>query len=57
MISDGNGLGGGWGAGGMRDWYVQDGLGSVRQLVVGYTVQNSYAYRRKGNEFFSFSER
>jgi len=35
-------------------WYVQDGLGSVRQLVVGDTVHNSYSYRRKGKEVFRF---
>lgn len=42
------------GLGPMLAWYVQDGLGSVRQLVVGDTVQNSYAYRRKGKEVFRF---
>jgi len=31
-----------------RYWYTQDGLGSVRQLVVGDTVQNSYTYTAWG---------
>jgi len=31
-----------------RYWYTQDGLGSVRQLVVGDTVQNGYAYTAWG---------
>jgi len=42
------------GPGPLLAWYTQDGLGSVRQLVVGDTVQNSYAYRRKGKEVFRF---
>ena len=40
------------GPGPILAWYTQDGLGSVRQLVVGDSVMNSYSYRRKGNEFF-----
>jgi len=33
---------------GLLAWYTQDGLGSVRQLVVGDTVQNSYTYTAWG---------
>ena len=36
------------GPGPMLARYTQDGLGSVRQLVVGDTVQNSYAYTSWG---------
>jgi len=36
------------GPGPLLAWYTQDGLGSVRQLVVGDTVQNSYAYTSWG---------
>jgi len=36
------------GPGPMLAWYTQDGLGSVRQLVVGDTVQNGYAYTAWG---------
>ena len=42
------------GPGPMLAWYTQDGLGSVRQLVVGERVLNSYDYRRKGKEVFRF---
>jgi len=36
------------GPGPMLAWYTQDGLGSVRQLVVGERVLNSYAYTAWG---------
>gem|GEM_PF-6398845 len=36
------------GPGPILAWYTQDGLGSVRQLVVGDTVQNGYAYTSWG---------
>jgi len=36
------------GPGPMLAWYTQDGLGSVRQLVVGYSVMNSYTYTAWG---------
>jgi len=36
------------GPGPMLAWYTQDGLGSVRQLVVGDAVQNSYTYTSWG---------
>ena len=36
------------GPGPILAWYTQDGLGSVRQLVVGDTVQNGYAYTAWG---------
>jgi len=36
------------GPGPLLAWYTQDGLGSVRQLVVGDAVQNSYTYTAWG---------
>jgi|GEM_PF-2025274 len=36
------------GPGPVLAWYTQDGLGSVRQLVVGDSVMNSYAYTAWG---------
>jgi len=36
------------GPGPILAWYTQDGLGSVRQLVVGDSVMNSYAYTAWG---------
>jgi len=36
------------GPGPLLAWYTQDGLGSVRQLVVGDSVMNSYAYTAWG---------
>ena len=36
------------GPGPVLAWYMQDGLGSVRQLVVGKRVTNSYAYTAWG---------